>query len=141
MYNSSRISSATCHSLLALGFEWGASSVGRARRSQRRGRGFDPPALHQTTLRVSRRLIGRSPPNCRRRRKPSSGLCFLVFLDLIHEFYGFSLDFILFLSFSSIIDVSPACYGLQMVWIYARGIATCVVNLPVLGKWCSHCVG
>ena len=28
--------------------EWGASSVGRALRSQRRGRGFNSPALHQT---------------------------------------------------------------------------------------------
>ncbi|CUS33476.1 hypothetical protein COMA2_130083 [Candidatus Nitrospira nitrificans] len=27
---------------------WGASSVGRALRSQRRGRGFNSPALHQT---------------------------------------------------------------------------------------------
>ncbi len=30
--------------------EWGASSAGRARRSQRRGRGFKSPALHQTPL-------------------------------------------------------------------------------------------
>lgn len=29
---------------------WGASSVGRALRSQRRGRGFNSPALHQTKL-------------------------------------------------------------------------------------------
>lgn len=36
---------------VSLRFGWGASSVGRARRSQRRGRGFDPPALHQTSLR------------------------------------------------------------------------------------------
>src|SRR4030067_1650910 len=26
---------------------WGCSSAGRARRSQRRGQGFDPPHLHQ----------------------------------------------------------------------------------------------
>ena len=29
---------------------WGASSVGRALRSQRRGRGFNSPALHQPSL-------------------------------------------------------------------------------------------
>jgi hypothetical protein len=31
---------------------WGASSVGRALRSQRRGRGFNSPALHQTPIRL-----------------------------------------------------------------------------------------
>ena len=32
--------------------EWGASSVGRALRSQRRGRGFNSPALHQPSLKL-----------------------------------------------------------------------------------------
>ena len=31
---------------------WGASSVGRALRSQRRGRGFNSPALHQPSLKI-----------------------------------------------------------------------------------------
>lgn len=31
---------------------WGASSVGRALRSQRRGRGFNSPALHQPSLKL-----------------------------------------------------------------------------------------
>ncbi len=33
--------------------KWGVSSVGRARRSQRRGRGFESPTLHQFPLVVS----------------------------------------------------------------------------------------
>src|SRR4030042_5129691 len=32
---------------------WGCSSAGRARRSQRRGQGFDPPHLHQDIIQQS----------------------------------------------------------------------------------------
>jgi hypothetical protein len=56
--------------------EWGASSVGRALRSQRRGRGFNSPALHQiyfpplpavTGLHIAGNLCGKIPfrPVCR----------------------------------------------------------------------------
>ena len=40
---------------------WGASSVGRALRSQRRGRGFNSPALHQKVLPVITYLSHRHP--------------------------------------------------------------------------------
>ncbi len=42
------------HSALHPG--WGASSAGRARRSQRRGRGFKSPALHQRPLQSEKDL-------------------------------------------------------------------------------------
>jgi hypothetical protein len=34
--------------------KWAASSAGRALRSQCRGRGFDPPAVHQIAAKLSR---------------------------------------------------------------------------------------
>ncbi len=37
---------------------WGASSVGRAQRSQRWGRGFKSPALHQTSLCLRNPVVG-----------------------------------------------------------------------------------
>ena len=54
---------------------WGYSSIGRARRSQCRGWGFDPPYLHQPAP-VAQRIERRRPKSCVGGSSPSRGTIF-----------------------------------------------------------------